>query len=293
MAQFVLISLMAVLLSAGGGNPQSPPANAGSASATVKRPQAKTQAEFTDYNAAYALAGGAAAEKAAADFATKYPDSELRTYLYLKAMRDYQQENNPGKILAMGEKVLSLDPDNAVALVLTSTVLADSLSDADQDRTEKIAEIKKNSTHALQVVDTSLVAPENTTPDQVVAYKSTLQAMAHSALGIMELKTGEDAGAERDLSMAADLNKTQPDPYIWYHLALAQEHLAVAMPDKKQQKKKFSEALVSVNLVLQYVNANPDLARLAQGERNRLQQAIADTGRATQNRSQETSRPQP
>src|SRR5262249_22747529 len=111
-------------------------------------------------------------------------------------------------------------------------------------QSEKIAEIKKNSTHSLQVVDTSLVAPENATPDQVVASKSTLRAMAHSALGIMELKTGEDAGAERDLSMAADLNKTQPDPYIWYHLALAQEHLAAAMPDKKQQKKKFSEALV-------------------------------------------------
>ena len=65
------------------------------------------------------------------------------------------------------------------------------------------------------------------------------------------------------------------------------------MPDKKQQKKKLSEALVSVNLALQSVNANPDLARLAQGERDRLQQAIADTGRATQNRPQDrdTSRP--
>src|SRR5215468_5048984 len=133
-------------------------------------------------------------------------------------------------------------------------------------QSEKIAEIKKNSTHALQVEDTWLISPESATPEQVVAYKSTLQAMAHSALGIMELKTGGDAGAEHDLSMAADLNKTQPDPYIWYHLALAQEHLASAMPDKKQQKKKFSEALVSVNLALQYVNANPDLARLAQVE---------------------------
>src|SRR5262249_50495307 len=174
-------------------------------------------------------------------------------------MHDYQNENNPGKMLAMGEKVLALDSDNSIALVLTATVLADSLSDADQDRDQKVEEIKKNSNRALQTVDSSFTPPPNATAEQIAAYKSTLQSMAHSALGIMELKTGDDAGAEKDLRAAADLNKTQPDPYIWYHLALAQDHLATATVNKDQQQKKYMEALTSVNQALEYTASNPDL----------------------------------
>jgi tetratricopeptide (TPR) repeat protein len=242
-----------------------PPA-ASSGTQQKRPPQAKTHQEYNDYNTAYGISGGAAMEKAANDFAAKYPDSELRSYLYSKAMHEYQNENNPGKMLAMGEKVLALDPDNSIALVLTATVLADSLSDADQDREQKIAEIRKNSNHALQTVDSSFTPPPNATQEQIAAYKSTLQSMAHSALGIMELKTGDDAGAEKDLKSAADLNKTQPDPYIWYHLALAQDHL-----------RKYSEALASVDQALRYTDSNPDLGRLAKGERERLAQ-LAQSG---------------
>jgi tetratricopeptide (TPR) repeat protein len=296
MAQCFPVLLIALALNGAAMGQQSPPANStapGSSSSPRRPPQAKTQAEYADYNSAYALTGGATVEKAASDFAAKYPASELRPYLYSKAMHEYQNENNPGKMLAMGDKVLALDPDNSIALVLTATVLADSLSDGDLDRQEKIAEIKKNSTRALETVDSAFVAPANATPDQIAVYKSTLQSMAHSALGIMELKTGEDAAAERDLLQAADLNKTQPDPYIWYHLALAQDHLATAMANPQQQKKKYIEAMGSVNQAVQYAVNNPDLARLAQGERDRLQQLVgnAESGRSSSGRPQETSRP--
>lgn len=222
-------------------------------------PQAKTQQEYNDYNAAYATTGGAAMEKAANDFAAKYPASELRTYLYSKAMREYQNENQPARMLAMGEKVLSFDPDNSVALVLTATVLSDSLADSDTNRQQKIDEIRKNATRALQTIDTSFVPPANTTPEQVAGYKNTLESMAHSAIGIMELKTGNDPAAEKELKAAAELNKTEPDPYIWYHLALSQDH-----------QKKYPEALASVNEALRHTSSSPDLEKLAQGERERL-----------------------
>src|SRR5260370_24801021 len=123
-------------------------------------PQAKTQKEFADYNAAYAATGGAAVEKAADSFAAAYPQSELRSYLYAKAMHEYQNENNSDKMLAMGNKVIGLDPDNSVALVLTATLLADSLADSkdetlEKDRAQKIAAIQKNATHALDALDGS------------------------------------------------------------------------------------------------------------------------------------------
>ena len=222
-------------------------------------PQAKTHPEFNDYNAAYAMAGGAAAEKAADEFAAKYPASELKAYLYAKAMHEYQNENNPAKMLSVGEKVLQLDPENSIALVLTSTVLADSLKDSDTDRESKIARARKNATHALETVDSSFVPPANATPEQVTEYKSTLQSMAHSALGIVALKTGDDATAENELKLATTLNVAQPDPYLWYHLALAQDH-----------QKKYPEALVSINPALQVMGGNADLGELAQGEQKRL-----------------------
>ena len=228
--------------------------------------QAKTQKEFEDYNKAYALSGGATVDKAANDFAAAYPNSELRSFLYSKAMHEYQNEGNSAKTLEMGRKVVALDPDNSIALVLTATVLADGLSDTDPDRQQKIAEIRKDSEHALQTVDTAFVAPANATPEQVANYKNTLRSMARSALGIMELKTNDDAGAEKDLTAAADLTKTQPDPYIWYHLALAQDH-----------QKKYAVALASVTQALQYTGSNADLKTLATAERDRLVQLTGGT----------------
>ena len=239
------------------------------------RPQAKTQKEFADYNAAYAITGGAAMEKAADTFAKTYPQSELSSFLYSKAMHEYQNESNPDKTLAMGNKVLALDPDNSVALVLTATILADNLADSkkelEKDRPQKLANIQKNATHALDTVDTSFTPPQNATPEQVAVYKDTLRSKAKFALGIMELKNGSYPQAEKDLKEAASLNKAAPDPYIWYHLALAQD-----------PQMKYAEALASINRALQYTASNPELEKLAKGERQRLMDLTGSAPEASQ-----------
>ncbi len=236
----------------------------------AKHPQAKTHAEFTDYNAAYAIAGGAASEKAADEFAAKYPSSELKVFLYAKALHEYQTENNQPKILSTGQKVLQLDPDNAVALVLTANVLSDTLSDTDADRDKKVAEIKKNGGRALQLMDANFNPATNATPEQVAAYKRTLQALAHSALGITALKTGDDAGAEKEMKAAAEANPSQPDPFVFYHLALAQDH-----------QKKYDEALASVKQAIEHASANPEIGELAQGEQKRLLTLTGGTAPST------------
>src|SRR5579884_1456166 len=226
---------------------------------TGVHPVARSQQERDAFTAAYALTGGATTEAAAEDFAAKYPASQLRHYLYSSAMLQYQRENNPAKMLAMGEKVLELDPDNPLALVLTATAIADNLGDRDRDREKKITTIKHNANKALQVVETGYAVPQSDAASAAAIYKSTLQAMAYSALGMMKLKTGDDAGAEKDLGKAADLAKIRPDPYIWYHLALAQDH-----------RKKYTAALSSVEQALQLASSNPELQRLAEAEHERL-----------------------
>lgn len=216
----------------------------------VARPQARSAQERTDFNTAYALTGAATEEAAAIDFANKYPASELRRYLYSSAMLQYQRENNPAKMQAMGERVLALDPDNPLALVLTATALADSLGDHDRERDKKITAIKHNATRAIQAAEAGYSA---------TVYKTTLQSMAYSALGIMKLKTGDDAGAEKDLKIATELAKIRPDGHAWYHLALAQDH-----------RKKYAAALSSVEQALQLASSDPELQKLAEVEHERL-----------------------
>ena len=118
---------------------QSAPAGqGGQATAAGKRPpQAKTQAEFDAYKAAVALTDPAAQEKAANDFATKFPDSELRPLLYKAVMHGYQQANNGDKMMEMAQKVLSFDPDDPEALLGVAQVLAERTRDTDLDKDQK------------------------------------------------------------------------------------------------------------------------------------------------------------
>jgi hypothetical protein len=91
-------------------------------------PQAKTQPEFDAYKAAAGVADAAALEKAADDFAAKFPDSELRIILYKTAMRAYQSANNAEKTEAMGRKVMLDDPtEKAVGRIQSSMNLLKAL----------------------------------------------------------------------------------------------------------------------------------------------------------------------
>jgi len=237
-----------------GAQAQASEANSGARS--VRAPQAKSQQERNDFIAAYALADAATEEAAANNFAAKYPASELRHYLFSSAMLKYQRENNPDRMLVMGEKVLELDPDNPMALVLTATAIVDGLNERDRDRERKMTVIKRNAMRAIQVAETGYAG---NTAESAAAYKTMLESMAYSALGLMKLKVGDDAGAEKDLKAAVDLATVRPDPYLWYHLALAQDH-----------RKKYAAALSSVQQALQLSSSDPELQKLVEAEQERL-----------------------
>jgi tetratricopeptide (TPR) repeat protein len=228
--------------------------------------QAKTAQEFKDYNTAYALTGGEALEKAADDFAAKYPASELKIFLYEKAMHEYQAANNQAKILATGRKVLQLDPDNAIALVLSANVLSDNLTENDPDQ-QKAVEVNKYASHALEILSGNYSPTANATPEQIEAYKRMLQGLAHSALGITALKMHDYAGAEKELRAAVDANLAQPDPFVWFHLALAQD-----------RQEKYPDALVSVNRAMDSAASNPDIMEKAKDERQRLMVLTRSSG---------------
>src|SRR5947209_3843810 len=160
-------------------------------------PQAKTQPEFDAYKAATAnTSDPAALEKAADDFAAKFPDSELRPILYRTAMHSYQAANNADKMLEMGRKVLKFDPDDPEALVGAAQVLAERTRDTDLDKDQRLDEATKLAQHSLETVDTDIAIPAGTPQDKVDAYKAFLRSSAYAIIGTIQFNRGAAPAAK-------------------------------------------------------------------------------------------------
>lgn len=230
-------------------------------------PQAKTQPEFEAYKAAAALTDPAAKEKAADDFATKFPDSELRMVLYEAAMNGYQGANNADKMLEMARKVLSYDPDQPEALVGVAQVLAERTHDTDLDRAERLDEAKKDAQRALVTVETDIPAPSR--PEdapRIETYKKFLRSEAYSILGALEYNAKDWAGAETDLRKSIDALPEQPDSVAVLRLSLALD-----------QQKKYVEALKYANQAVALTQEATGAGKAAREEKDRLTQLNSGT----------------
>lgn len=223
-------------------------------------PAAKAADEFAAYNAAANNPDAAAAEKAADDFAQKYPQSDLRALLYGNIMRRYQQLNDSDKTLEMARKVLTYEPNDPVALVMAATVLAERTREGDLDREERYDEAVKDAQKALETVNTDLMVPSNASTEQIDSAKKVLQSMSHSAVGMVDLDRKNDAGAVQEFQQSIALSSPgQVEPLTYLRLALAQDHL-----------KQYPEALISANKAVDSSPANSPVAMLAKQEVDRL-----------------------
>jgi tetratricopeptide (TPR) repeat protein len=253
--------------------PQNPPAagqaapaqattpGAAAAPAGKRPPQAKTQPEFDAYKLAAANTDPAALEKASDDFATKFPDSELRVLLYKNAMRIYQSANNAEKTDAMGRKVLGFDADDPEALVIVAEVIAERTRDSDIDKDQRFGEAISMAQKATQTVDTDVQVPAGTPQDKIDAYKSLLRSNAYSILGTIEFKKENYAGAQENLQKSIDAFPSNPDAVVVLRLALSLD---------KQQK--YPEALKVANRAVEMTQDNTVIGTPARRERDRLQQ---------------------
>ncbi len=123
------------------------------------QPQAKSKEEFDAYNLAASKTDPAQLEAAADEFAQKFPNSELKELLYVRAMNLYQQQNNSAKVIAMGRKAIELNPTDPVPLVAVASALVMDTRETDLDRDARYAEASKDAQAALDNVDTGLQVP--------------------------------------------------------------------------------------------------------------------------------------
>ncbi len=240
---------------------QAAPAPGATAPAAKRPPQAKTQPEFDAYKAAITVTDPTAMEKAADDFATKFPDSEIRILLYQNAMRLYQNANNAEKTEAMGRKVLSFDGDNPAALVMVAEVIAERTHDTDIDKDQRFAEAITMAQKATQTVDTDLQVPAGTPQEKIDAAKGYMRSQAYSIIGTIEFKKENYPVAQENLQKSIDAFPSDPDPVVILRLALALD---------KQQK--YPEALKVANRAVELTQENTVIGTPARRERDRLQQ---------------------
>ncbi len=242
-------------------------------------PQAKTQPEFDAYKAAAANTDPAALEKAADDFATKYPDSEIRILLYQNAMRAYQNTNNAEKTEAMGRKMLGLDPDNPEALVTVAEVVTERTHDSDIDKDQRFAEALGMAQKATQTVDTDVQVPQGTPQEKVDAYKGLLRSQAYSIVGTIDFKKEDFVAAQQNLQKSIDAYPADPDKVVVLRLALAIDKQATAATDPEKKKALYAEALKVTNRAVDMTQTQETsvVGTAARRERDRLQTLTASS----------------
>src|SRR5580692_6381334 len=247
---------------------------AGPAAPQGKRPpQAKTQPEFDAYNAAIAnQKDPVAMEKAADDFATKFPESELRVLLFKAAMRAYQNANNGDKMLEESQKLLKLDPDDPEALIASAEVTAERTRDTDLDKDQRYAKATKDAQHALETIDTDIPVPANIPQAQIDAYKGLLRSSSYSILGTIQYDQEKYADAEGYFHKSIDAYPAQPDPVVVLRLALALD-----------KQGKYQDALTQANKAVDLTPEGTNAGTTARHERDRLMQLTGSTIPAVSN----------
>lgn len=224
-------------------------------------PQAKTQPEYEAFNTAVAIKDPAALEKASDDFATKFPESELRVLLYKAAMRAYQNANNADKMAEMAQKLLKLDPDDPEALIASAEVLAERTRSTDLDKDQRFGQAVKYAQHALETIDTDVAIPAGTAQAQVDAYKGLLRSTAYSVLGTIQYDQEKYPDAEGYFHKSIDAYPSHPDPVVVLRLALALD-----------KQGKYPEALKSANQAVELTQDGTTAGTTARHERDRLMQ---------------------
>jgi tetratricopeptide (TPR) repeat protein len=259
---------------------QATPAPAPGAPAAKRPPQAKTQPEYDAYKVVAANTDAAALEKAAEEFATKFPDSELRLLLYKTDMHLYQNTNNAEKTEELGRKVLAIDPDDPDCLTTVAEVIAERTRDTDINKDQRYEEGIKMAGKALTTIDTDVSVPAGTPQDKVDAFKSGLRSQAYSTMGTIEYNKNNFAGAQEDFQKAIDAYPSQP---------YAPDVLRLALSLDKQGK--YEDALKAANRAVELSQESTPIGGSARREQDRLQKLTGHTPAAPQAQTPPQSQP--
>jgi hypothetical protein len=250
------------------------PANQPAKPVVRKSPAPKTQAEYDAYKAASALTEAAKMEAAAIDFAQRFPDSELRAFLFQQAMGLYQQaaaaSNDPAlsshdqdKALELARATLKYDPQNSVALLTAAQLLAERTHDNDLDKNDRLAEADADAQSALHHAG-EVVQPTNMTAEQFAAALAQLRGTAHEVIATVAFKKLDYFTAVKEYNLATAEENGHTDAVVWLRLAVAHD-----------KDGDFAQAMDAVKKAIAASDPGSDIHKLADQEKSRLDKLAA------------------
>ncbi len=272
LAIFQVLGFATALLAQNGNpnqSPVTPPGTGPMNAAQHQKPhlpiKAKTHEEYVAYQTAIANKQDAEAmAKAAADFAAKFPDSDVRVLLYRASMKSYRTAGEPEQMMDAALKVLELDKDDPEALLSVAEVQEEHTTAMDLDRDQRMEQALANAQHALTTIDTDLIVPVGTPADREDAYKKYLKASALGIIGTVQYKEGKYPEAEASLRQAIEADPANVDSVVVLRLALSLD-----------QEKKYEDALQQANRAIELSKDGTEVARVAKNERDRLMALVA------------------
>jgi len=225
----------------GGQQQQQPPANS-SPGAPGTPPQAAPPApgaqpeapklnpqEEADYKALFDVTDAGKKIQLGQDFLQKYPTSHYTQAVYEQLVKAYSAKADWTDFYAVAGKALANNPDDVDVLVFVGWVIPHIYDPKDPNANAKLDTAESYEKHAIEIIPQ--VANSGVMPDdQFAAGKAALLVEAHSALGIINFRRGDDADSVKELQQAIQ-GSTSPDPTDLYVMGLALE-----------QSKSYTEA---------------------------------------------------
>jgi tetratricopeptide (TPR) repeat protein len=166
------------------------------------------------------------------DFAKKYPDSPLLSFVYSFGANAYQQKGDVEKTVDLCEKSLKANPDNLMALIINIGMLPQPqyLNNHSADREKILQEAESEANHALELIPKRLTKKGDESDGDYQKRLADFESQVHGPLGMtyLEMATGGLVGADKaELEKAehefntAVTSSSRPDPRDYYRLGEA------------------------------------------------------------------------
>jgi tetratricopeptide (TPR) repeat protein len=157
------------------------------------------------------------------DFLQKYPTSRYTQGVYEQLVKAYSAKADWNDFYAVARKALANDPDDADVLVFVGWVIPHIYDQKDPNANDKLNAAEIYEKHALEIIP-KVTNNGTMTDDQFAALKAGLLSEAHSALGMIDFRRGNNGDCVKELQQAIQ-GAASPDPTDLYVMGLALEQL--------------------------------------------------------------------
>ncbi len=157
---------------------------------------------------------------AAEEFLVKYPNSELKSFVYRMEMQAYQQKGDSVNIVDVGEKLLKEEPNDAWTLITLASEIPVHTRENDLDKDEKLKKAETYANGALEAVEKLEKPNPQITDADFDRAKNDARSQLYTAKGVIAALRKQYGTAQEQYNKALTYQNPK-DPVTLYRLGQA------------------------------------------------------------------------